>query len=374
MAGIYIHIPFCKQACHYCNFHFSTSLLLKEKMIQAIMKELVLQRSYLGDQVVETIYFGGGTPSLLLDEDIKKILDTIYENFTVAAKEITLEGNPDDLTGNKLTELKESGINRLSIGIQSFLDADLLWMNRAHNADQSALCIKNAIQQGFTNISADLIYGIPDQTDEQWKTNIQKMIDFGIPHISCYALTVEPNTALQYFIEKKKTKAPDEQQAAGNYATLREILQQHNYDHYEISNFAKDKRYALHNTAYWKGKWYLGVGPSAHSFNGTSRQWNVANNALYIQNIEQENIPFEAEMLSTVQQANETVMTSLRTMWGLDLAAFKENFGEHHYEQILFEAKSHLQKNNLVIEDDHLLIAPQTKFIADGIISDLFLS
>lgn len=373
MAGIYIHIPFCRRACTYCNFHFSTSLLQKDKMIEAILKEIEMQKDYLQGQTVETIYFGGGTPSVFDVGEVENILSAIYSNYKVALDEITLELNPDDSSKEKLKQLRSAGINRLSIGVQSFFDEDLKWMNRSHNAKQAETCIEDAHDAGFENMSADLIYGIPDQPQKNWMYNINKMTAFAIPHLSCYALTVEPKTELHTLIEKKLMAPVDEVQAAENFSMLTSSLQEKGYEHYEISNFAREKKYALHNTAYWQGKWYLGIGPSAHSYNGISRQWNMANNALYIKSLKENNIPSEKEILTETERANEFIMISLRTMWGLDLNKFRQMVSAGEMENFMQAADKQILNGHMEIVHDHLVIKEGSKFFADGLISELFL-
>ena len=313
MAGIYIHIPFCKQACHYCDFHFSTSLKHKDELLQCIHEELQLQRPYLENQTVETIYFGGGTPSLLSASELNKIIDTVHQNFEVLNQaEITLEANPDDLGIEKLKELRNTAINRLSIGVQSFFDEDLKWMNRAHQAQEAETAVKRAQDFGLENITIDLIYGYPLLSDEKWNNNIQKTIDLTIPHISSYSLTVESQTALDSFIKKGQQKPLDEMQSATQFKFLIQELTQNGFEHYEISNFAKPNQYAKHNTNYWRGIHYLGIGPSAHSFNGQSRQWNIANNAKYIQEITLKKVPFTLETLSLENKFKVVVSVAVK--------------------------------------------------------------
>lgn len=345
---------------------------LKEKMLQAISKEIELQKNYLENEIVETIYFGGGTPSVLSGKEIENILSVIHKHFKVDATEITLEANPDDLNKEKIAELKHTGINRLSIGIQSFSEADLRWMNRAHTARQAVECLLDAQDAGFENLSADLIYGIPGQSEKTWEENILQLLNFHIPHISCYALTVEPKTALFHAIEKKKMNMPDEEQAAQNFYVLIDLLEKNGYEHYEISNFAKEKKYAQHNTSYWKGAKYSGIGPSAHSYNGISRQWNIANNAAYILSLEEGKIPRETEVLSEENILNEFIMTSLRTQWGLKLQEMKHRAGSEKFSHFMREVQLQIQKGNLLIQNEILLLTRQGKFFADGIISDLF--
>ena len=368
MAGIYIHIPFCKQSCHYCNFHFSTSLRYKNELLAALLKETELQKNYLGGAQVETIYFGGGTPSLLQIEDLRLQIERISEVFSVTENaEITLEANPDDITEEKLTGWKEIGINRLSIGVQSFFEEDLQWMNRAHNAQQAIDNLKLAKEQ-FDNITADLIYGHPLLTDEKWKANVEQMITLGIPHISCYALTVEPKTPLQKMIlEKKKENVQQEKQAA-QFLLLMQWLEDAGYEHYEISNFAKKGYRSRHNAAYWQGKKYLGLGPSANSFDGDSRQWNIANNAVYIRSLGENKIPFENEVLTASQKVNEYIMTSLRTTEGLEL----EKIPEALSHELRASGRRFIDEGKMILKENKLILTKQGKLFADGIAAELF--
>ena len=375
MAGIYIHIPFCKQACHYCDFHFSTSLKHKDELLQCIHEELQLQRPYLENQTVETIYFGGGTPSLLSASELNKIIDTVHQNFEVLNQaEITLEANPDDLGIEKLKELRNTAINRLSIGVQSFFDEDLKWMNRAHQAQEAETAVKRAQDFGLENITIDLIYGYPLLSDEKWNNNIQKTIDLAIPHISSYSLTVEPQTALDSFIKKGQQKPLDEMQSATQFKFLIQELTQNGFEHYEISNFAKPNQYAKHNTNYWRGIHYLGIGPSAHSFNGKSRQWNIANNAKYIQELGTKKIPFTLEVLTLENKFNEYIMTSLRTQWGIDLEKIKIDYGLDYKNKLLAFADEHINDNLLAFADEKLKLTTKGKLFADKIAADLFIT
>ncbi len=375
MAGIYIHIPFCKQACYYCDFHFSTSFKYKDEMLFSIKKELELQRDYLQDQLVETVYFGGGTPSLLSADEVSEMVEVIQRNFDLAAHpEVTLEANPDDLLLSKLKDIKNTAVNRLSIGVQSFFDEDLKWMNRAHQADEAESAIKRAQDFGLDNISIDLIYGYPLLSDQKWKQNIAKAVDFEIPHISSYGMTVEPQTALASFIKNGKQTAMDEAQSAAQFQLLMDELVSQGFEHYEISNFAKPNQYAKHNTNYWKGIPYLGVGPSAHSFNGETRQWNVANNAKYLAELSLKSIPFEVEHLSVHDKYNEYVMTSLRTMWGVDLLKIEKDFGPDFKNHLLASADEYLNEHQLIFENNRLILTNQGKLYADLIASALFIT
>ena len=372
-AGIYIHIPFCKQACTYCNFHFSTSLKHKEEIISAIITEITLRKQFLEGKTIQSIYFGGGTPSLLTSTELNLILENIVASFTIENDvEITLEANPDDINTQKLIELKTSGINRISLGIQSFYDRDLLMMNRSHNAGQAEKSLQLIKDAGFENITADLIYGIPDQSNAEWESNIQKLLSFNINHISCYALTVEPKTKLFHLIAKNKMLSPDENHAAEQFEILTALLIADGYEHYEISNFAKNQKYSRHNTSYWSGNWYAGFGPSAHSYNGISRQWNISNNALYVKNINSGMDFFESEHLTKSQQINEFIMVSLRTMWGLDKNQFEKKYGESELKQLMKGAEKYITENYISDTNGYLIITSKGKFVSDGIIAELF--
>ncbi|MDY7395874.1 radical SAM family heme chaperone HemW [Aureibaculum sp. 2210JD6-5] len=373
MSGIYLHIPFCKQACHYCDFHFSTSLKRKEEMIQALAKELILLKNELKEPI-ETIYFGGGTPSLLTRRELQFLINTIYKNYNVIENpEITLEANPDDLTSEKIQELTISPINRLSIGIQSFFDEDLQVMNRSHNSEQAKKCLDEATRY-FDNITVDLIYGIPNMSKEHWSENLQTVFDFGINHISSYALTVEPKTALSNFIQQGKYPDVSEELALEHFNILVEQTEKQGFVHYEISNFGKPNYFSKHNTAYWLGKSYLGIGPSAHSFNGVERSWNVSNNVKYIKSIQENKVPKETEVLSDKDRFNENVMTGLRTIWGVSLIKIEKDFGIEFKDVLLKNAEKFIRKGTLEITNDKKLITTKKgKFLVDGIASDLFI-
>ncbi len=372
MAGIYIHIPFCKKACHYCNFHFSTTHSLLPQMVDAIVAEVLLQKNYLNENIA-TIYFGGGTPSLCTPAQIRRIIQTIQTEFIVNDNaEISLEANPDDITEERLSAWRQMGINRLSIGVQSFVEADLRWMNRAHSATQATACIQLAQQYGFTNLTLDLIYGTPTLTDAQWQQNVQTAIDLGVTHLSCYALTVEPKTALDKMIQLQKIDNVDAEKQARHFELLMQWLQVAGFEHYEISNFAKPGHRSIHNSSYWQGKHYLGLGPSAHSFNGNSRQWNIANNALYMASINQQQIPRELEILTPTQQLNEYIMTSLRTMEGLSLQHVQQQWGNAILLALTKEAQPYLQDGNMLFDNQYLRLTSIGKLLADGIAADLF--
>ncbi len=373
MSGIYIHIPFCKQACHYCDFHFSTQMGKKEAMVQALAKELVLRKEEYAGELVETIYFGGGTPSVLEVEEIGFLLNTITKNYTVSdSPEITLEANPDDLAKDKIDALAQSPINRLSIGIQSFFEEDLKLMNRAHNAQQAEQCITLATQY-FDNISIDLIYGVPQMSNERWRQNIEKALSFGIPHISSYALTVEPKTALAKFVDKGLIQPVEDEVAQDHFNILNEVLTKAGFDCYEISNFGKPGYRSKNNTAYWLQKKYLGIGPSAHSYDGTRRGWNSNNNPKYIKAIAQGELPMEVELLSTTDKYNEYVMTGLRTIWGVSLSRIAQEYGLKYKEYLLLQSQRYVEEHLLYLDGDTLLTTKKGKFLADGIASDLFM-
>ena len=373
MAGIYIHIPFCKQACFYCDFHFSTSNKYQDEMVQALATELVLQKHILAKDRIETIYFGGGTPSLLSIAQINYLLETISKNYALASElEITLEANPDDLTAKKLQDLAQTAINRLSIGVQSFDDKILRYMNRSHNTEQALYSIKQAQDLGFENITIDLIYGVPQVSVADWKNTLIKTFDLQVPHISAYALTVEPKTALDSFIKKGKYTALDERLALAHFDVLLDETAKAGFVQYEISNFAQENYYSKHNTAYWQGKKYLGIGPSAHSFYDNTRAWNVSNNLKYIKSLAEHSIPNETEMLSKTNLYNEYLMTQLRTIWGVDLHTIKTKFGKKYQDYFLKQVAKHLISTVIIEENERYKLSQKGKFLADGIISDLF--
>lgn len=372
MSGIYIHIPFCKQACHYCDFHFSTSIKKKGSLVDMLCQEILLRKNELPSDKIETIYFGGGTPSLLSSEELKQIFETIYSNFDVQEDaEITLEANPDDLTLESLEGLKTAGINRLSIGVQSFFEEDLKMMNRAHNASEALESIQLATKF-FDNISIDLIYGIPGMSKDRWKKNLEIALSLGLPHFSCYALTIEPNTVLKKMIEKGQVKPVDDEAARAHFDLLTATLKENGYIHYEFSNYGKPGYFSKNNTAYWFGKAYLGIGPSAHSYDGVNRKWNISNNTLYIKSIEKGELPLEQEELSITDRFNEYVMTRLRTMWGIDIAEIEERFGTSYKQHLLKEAIPDIENNLLVEEKGILKVTEEGKFLSDGIASNLF--
>ena len=380
MSGIYIHIPFCKQACHYCDFHFSTSMKKKDEMVLALAKEIQLRKNEFANEVVETIYLGGGTPSVLENSELKFLIDTVYENYKVSENpEITLEANPDDLTDLSVRaesrtifeNYREIGINRLSIGIQSFYEEDLKMMNRAHNSAEAIKCLQEAIKY-FDNISLDLIYGIPGMNDEMWKQNIETALSFGIPHISSYALTVEPKTALKKLIDTGKIAEPQDEVASNHFMILVDTLQKNGFIHYELSNFGKENYFSKNNSAYWLGKKYIGIGPSAHSYDGEKRGWNVANNSLYLKSIQDDILPIETEILSKSDRYNEYIMTGLRTIWGVSLERIENEFGSEYLDYLNKQAQKFLNDELVYISDNILRPTAKGKFLTDGIASDLF--
>ena len=372
MSGIYIHIPFCKQACHYCDFHFSTSMKKKEEMVLALAKEITIRKNESQGETIETIYFGGGTPSVLTNDEINFLISEVYKNYSVAENpEITLEANPDDLSAERILELSKSPINRLSIGIQSFYEEDLKMMNRAHNAAEAIKCLQEATKY-FDNISLDLIYGIPGMSDEMWKQNIETALSFGIPHISSYALTVEPKTALSKLIQTGEIAAPQDEAASNHFMVLVETLQQNGFIHYELSNFGKENYFSKNNSAYWLGKKYIGIGPSAHSYDGEKRGWNIANNSLYLKSIENNELPIETEILTKSDRYNEYIMTGLRTIWGVSLERIETEFGLEYLNYLKKQSQKFLSDDLLSVENKILKPTLKGKFLTDGIASDLF--
>ena len=389
MSGIYIHIPFCKQACHYCDFHFSTSMKKKDEMVLALAKEITMRKNEFqlldcartDNDVVETIYFGGGTPSLLSIADLKFLIDAVFENYKVIENpEITLEANPDDLspalylqgTRNLFEEYKAIGINRLSIGIQSFFEDDLQLMNRAHHAEEAKKCLAEATQY-FDNISIDLIYGIPNMSNEKWIQNVETALSFNIPHISSYALTVEPKTALSKMIQRGEITKPSDEKAQEHFQILVERLEANHFIHYELSNFGKENYFSKNNSAYWLGKKYIGIGPSAHSYNGVARSWNLSNNSMYLKTIQENQLPSTAETLSISDRYNEYVMTGLRTIWGVSLQRIEIEFGAIYVDYLNNQSQKFLKEDLLYIENNILKPTSKGKFLTDGIASDLFM-
>jgi len=374
LASIYIHIPYCKQQCTYCNFHFRISQNDKEEMLKSIKKEIEMRQSYLNSATISSIYFGGGTPSILKNQEIKSIINTIHCLFNIDENaEITLECNPDDLDEKQLVALKEIGINRLSIGIQSFDDADLKFMNRSHNAKQATQSVALAKKQGFNNITIDLIYGLPNQSNKRWKENLTKMFNLGIQHFSAYALTIESKTALKHLIDTKKIKPAKDETTVEHFNTLIQMAVENDFIHYEISNFGKKGFFSNHNSAYWKNQHYLGVGPSAHSFNGTSRQWNVFSNKQYIEKIKTTDSYFEIEQLNNEQQYNEYVFTGLRTIWGVELDYIETQFGTDTQQYFKQQIQNWINQEKVKQQNNNFTLTKKGKLYADAIASDLFI-
>lgn len=373
MSGIYIHIPFCKQACHYCDFHFSTNLKKKEEMVLALAKEIEMRKNEFQNEIVQTIYFGGGTPSILQIADLRFLIDEVYRNYKVVENpEITVEANPDDLTENQIIELSKNKINRLSIGIQSFFEDDLKMMNRAHNVEEAKKCLEIATQY-FDNISIDLIYGVPEMSNDKWLQNIETALSFGVPHISSYALTVEPKTALHSFIQKGIIPQPDDEVAQEHFHILVDKLSENGFIHYELSNFGKENFFSKNNSSYWLGKKYIGIGPSAHSYDGKNRGWNISNNSLYIKSIQENKLPIEIETLTKTDRYNEYIMTGLRTIWGVSLERVEQEFGKNYLDYLNQQAAKFIEDHLLFVDDNILRTTKKGKFLSDGIASDLFL-
>jgi oxygen-independent coproporphyrinogen III oxidase len=379
MSGIYIHIPFCKQACHYCDFHFSTNLKKKDEMVLALVREIEMRSNPITHhpspitEPIETIYFGGGTPSILSVEDLRFLIDSVYKNYKVVENpEITVEANPDDLSEEQIIELSKNKVNRLSIGIQSFFEDDLKMMNRAHNSEEAKKCLETATQY-FDNISIDLIYGIPEMSNEKWLQNIEMALSFGVPHISSYALTVEPKTALHSFIQKGIIPQPDDEVAQEHFQILVDKLSENGFIHYELSNFGKENYFSKNNSSYWLGKKYIGIGPSAHSYDGKNRGWNVSNNSLYIKSIQENKLPIEMETLTKTDRYNEYIMTGLRTIWGVSFDRIEEEFGKTYLDYLNQQAAKFIEDHLLFVDDNILRTTKKGKFLSDGIASDLFL-
>jgi len=373
MAGLYIHIPFCKQACHYCDFHFSTNQDQRTQLCQAIVKEINLQQSYLANEPIHTLYFGGGTPSLLSAEELAIIFESVHHHFVVDnGAEVTVEANPDDLTPGKLKELKTFGVNRLSIGIQSFNNHTLNFFNRAHSSEQAIESIHQARAAGFDNISIDLIYSVPGQAADIWEKDIQQAIALQPEHISSYSLTIEDKTAFGKWQKTGRIKPLDENKAIADFEVLMDTLSSTGYEHYEISNFSKPGFHSQHNSSYWQQKKYLGLGPSAHSYNGDTRQFNVANNNRYINSIIKGEVPFEIERLSKENKINEYIFTTLRTKWGCDLSYLEKNFGYLMVENPILQKL--LVQELIGLNSTIMTLTKKGKLLADQIAVELFVS
>jgi oxygen-independent coproporphyrinogen-3 oxidase len=375
MAGIYIHIPFCKQACHYCDFHFSTNTQLKEQMLQALEQELELQQDYLSAKQVTSIYLGGGTPSILAAKEIERLVVKVKQCFPVADQaEITLEANPDDIDLNKLTALKEIGINRLSIGIQSFQNELLGFLNRVHDGAKALASIEQALRVGFDNFSIDLIYGIPGQTDAMWQKDLDLVTSLGLPHIAAYCLTIEEKTVFGRWQEQGRLKPMEEEAAARQFELLVDMLLSSQYEHYEISNFCLPGQYSKHNSNYWKKGSYLGIGPGAHSYNGTTRQYNIANNQRYIQHIQQGIIPSTVEVLNRKDHINEYIMTSLRTKWGCDMDWLQASYQYDLRQEKNAYLLQLIDGGLAILQNNTLVLSIPGKLLTDQIVLDLFVA
>ena len=373
MAGIYIHIPFCKQACNYCDFHFSTTLNKKSALVECLIKEIELRKDYLDNESISTIYFGGGTHSLLSQTELDSILNSVHKNFQIDDNaEITMEVNPDDISISKLEEFKKSSINRLSIGIQSFHDIDLQYMNRAHTSNEAIVAIRNAKQVGLENITIDLIYGVPTLSDEAWNHNLLTFASLDIPHLSAYCLTVESNTPLASLISKGKSDPVSDKKGKTHFEMLMNFMDENSYTQYEISNFCKTNHESKHNSSYWKNKKYLGIGPSAHSYNGNSREWNVSNNVKYINAISRGKVNNESEILTVTEAFNEYILTSLRTIWGVNLIHIQKHFDKEYVDHLTKEADIFIRSGEILTENNTLILSRKGKMMADSISSELF--
>ena len=374
MAGIYIHIPYCKKKCIYCDFYFKINADDMRDMISCIKKELITRKNYVKAKQVKTIYFGGGTPSLLTNHYVKTILKTIYDNYKVCEKpEITIEANPDDLNRKKLASFFNFGINRLSIGVQSFSDDDLIFLNRNHSRADAISSIKMAQEIGYKNISVDLMYGLPKQSLKDWEDNLNLLFDLNIQHLSAYMLTVEKKTKLFEYVKKNKVKMIDDFTIIDQYYSLLNIAKKNNFVQYEISSFAKDNIFSKHNTSYWQNKLFLGVGPSAHSFDYKSRRWNIASNKKYIENLNNNNIYFEEEVLTISQQFNEYILTNLRTKWGIDINVIKSRFGSEFASHTKKMIQKWSKKKYIKQSNENVILTEKGSVLSDKIISDLFL-
>ena len=372
MAGIYIHIPFCKQSCHYCNFHFSTSTKNKDEVLDAIENE-IKQKGQATNESISTIYFGGGTPSILDVNEINSIIKRIYKEFNVESEaEITIEANPDDLNKEKIINLSLTEINRLSIGVQSFIDKELKIMNRAHDSKKALNSIEIS-KKYFNNISIDLMYGVPESTLESWTHNLDTVSQFDINHISSYALTLEPKTALESFVRKLIVDMPEEGLVYDQYNLINKKLEPLGFINYEVCSFAKENFFSKNNSAYWLRKKYIGIGPSAHSFDGKSRSWNISNNKKYIDQIKKGKSFYKKEKLSKVDQYNEYVMTGFRTIWGVSANFIENNFNSKFKNYFTDRIQKHIDQKNIIVKDDIYTTTNEGRFLADGISSDLFL-
>lgn len=372
MSSLYIHIPYCKRVCYYCDFHFSVAMKNKDKLINSLKQELLMRKDYLGNAPLQSLYFGGGTPSVLEISEIEDVLNTVYALHSINSDaEVTFEANPDDLTREYLTGLRNLGINRLSIGVQSFHDKDLTWMNRRHNAAEAEHCIKLSQDCGFSNINIDLIYGLPTLSPDLWLKNLEKFVALEIPHLSAYHLTIEPKTVLGIWKKRGKVSEIAEEDSLKEFNMLVDFTSSHGYEHYEISNFCKDGKYSRHNLNYWMQGTYLGTGPSAHSYDGKSRQWNIAVNDTYIRNITQGLSYFDKEELSLSEQFNDYLLTHLRTRWGIQFDEVKGRFGEDYFSHLQKELSRYNKSDVLHIDNNGAALTTKGKLVADRVISEL---
>ncbi|MHC1708736.1 MAG: radical SAM family heme chaperone HemW [Bacteroidales bacterium] len=375
MAGIYIHIPFCRQKCHYCNFYSVASLKLRQGFISSLIREIELQKEYLGKESINTVYFGGGTPSMLSPEEINEVLRHLSRHFSVSPDaEITIEANPDDITDNKVYAWKDMGINRISLGVQSFHDKDLDYLFRSHNGNRALDAMDTILHHGFQNLSIDLIYGIPTLSEENWKNNLMIVSSYHIPHLSAYWLTVEEGTALDKLVKNSKLPGPEDDKGIQHFRQLQQWAVENNYLHYEISNLGKESYFSRHNQSYWKGDRYLGLGPSAHSYNGCIRQWNVSSIGVYKEKLALGIIPAETETITPLMHYEEIIMTGLRTMWGVDLIRLEDTFGKRIKDLCLLQAQPFLEKEDLRLDGEALVLNPASYLISDFIISELFIA
>jgi oxygen-independent coproporphyrinogen III oxidase len=374
MAGVYLHIPFCRKACHYCDFHFSTVLKGKTELLQAMQEEIAIRKDYLSGEEVSTIYFGGGTPSLLSGDELNRLTESIMKFHNVTnTSEFTIEANPDDLTKEKMRDLLTTGVNRLSIGIQSFVDRDLQWMNRAHTGAQADYAVKLAQDSGIPNLTVDLIYGIPGMTAEVWRENLLKAIDLDVKHISAYNLTIEQGTYFGHLQKRGTIQPATQEQSEDQFLLMHELLTTAGFEHYEVSNFAKSGWRSKHNTSYWQGSKYLGVGPSAHSYDGDSRQWNVANNGVYVRSVQMCDAFFEREEIDDRIRLNEYIMTGLRTSTGIDTAYVAKTFGVDLSEKYAEQIEDLVRANRMQRIDNRLVLTTKGFLIADRVASDFFI-
>ena len=374
MAGIYIHIPFCRQKCYYCDFYKTVNTSLTEKYLSGLKQEAKLRKNYLQNEVVETIYFGGGTPSVLTANELEAILNHISKSYKLSNQlETTFEANPDDLTPDYLNAIKSAGINRLSIGIQAFQDVHLKKMNRRHNAEQAEEVVKNAVKTGINNISVDLIYGLPDLTEKQWSESLERVFNLPVQHLSAYHLTYHEGTAFYTWLKKGTLKELSENESVNQFNILLDSAEKAGFEQYEISNFARDEQYSKHNTAYWLGKKYLGLGPSAHSYDQNTRRWNVSHVERYIHGVETGEEYFEEEKLNVKEHFNEHILTRIRTKWGVSLSFVNQKFGETYHQYLLQQIAKHQKSGFVILKDQTITLSREGLFVSDEIMSDLMI-